>query len=156
MTFVHVRLKRILMLGNYRGFFDFYGTRDQVCRSLLNQYIDRVRVKCLLMVCKTFGEKVPITTLAGILGEDEDLLEAIIRQEGGIIQGGNFMLKPSYDKLLKSEHLASKKVSILFNWFADVIWIPSYQINIYFYLKCSFWSWLLKFITTCFYCISLF
>ena len=67
------------------------------------------------MVCKTFGEKVPLTVLANTIGEDEDLLEAMILKEGGIIDKGNFLLKPSYEKLLKSEHLASKKVSILFN-----------------------------------------
>ena len=48
-------LKRMYLLGNYRGIFDFYAQRDEVCRCLLNQYIDKIRIKCLLMVCKTFG-----------------------------------------------------------------------------------------------------
>ena len=67
------------------------------------------------MVCKTFGEKISLPSLANTIGEDEDLLEAMILKEGGTIENGMFLLKPSYEKLIKSEHLASKKVSILFN-----------------------------------------
>ena len=64
-----LQLKRLFLLGNYRGFFSFYGsTKDEVCRCLLNQYIDKVRIKCLLMVCRTFGEKIPIQILAQTMG----------------------------------------------------------------------------------------
>ena len=42
------------MLGNYRAFFDFYNQRDNVCRQLLNIYIDKVRMRCLLMFSKTW------------------------------------------------------------------------------------------------------
>ena len=59
-----LRLKRLLMVGNYRGFFDFVATRDAFSRRLLNLYMDKVRVKCLLMVCKTFGEKISLKSLA--------------------------------------------------------------------------------------------
>ena len=49
------RLKQIYMLGNYRAFFDFYNKRDNICRQLLNIYIDKVRMRCLVMFSKTCG-----------------------------------------------------------------------------------------------------
>jgi hypothetical protein len=57
-------LKRLFLLGNYRAFFDYYNSRDQVCRQLLNLYADKVRMKCLVMFCKTGGEKITIAQLA--------------------------------------------------------------------------------------------
>lgn len=101
------------MVGNYRGFFDFMASRDIFTRRLLNLYIDKVRIKCLLMVCKTFGDKISMQSLADLLGEDEDVLEAIIREEKGVIDKGFLLLKPSYDIFINSEHLKTKKVTVL-------------------------------------------
>lgn len=30
----------------------------------MNQYIDKIRVKCLVMICKTFGEKITFPQIA--------------------------------------------------------------------------------------------
>lgn len=43
------------------------------------------------------------------------MLEEIIAKEGGVVEGGMLILKPSLDKFSKSEHLASKKVTVLMN-----------------------------------------
>jgi hypothetical protein len=68
-------LKKIFLLGNYRAFFDFYNnTRDEVCRKLLNIYIDKVRMRCLVMFSKTCGEKITFALLSETVGEDEDVL----------------------------------------------------------------------------------
>lgn len=59
-----------MLLGNYRGFFDYYNKRDQVSRQLLNIYIDKIRVRCLLMFSKTCGERMTWQSLAETVGED--------------------------------------------------------------------------------------
>jgi RNase P subunit RPR2 len=41
---------------------------------MLNIYIDKVRMKCLLMFCKTCGEKMTFELLGETVGEDEDVL----------------------------------------------------------------------------------
>lgn len=79
-------LKRICLLGNYRAFFDYLNSRDQISRQLINLYADRIRVKCLVAFCKTSGEKILLTQLANTVGEDEDVLEALIVSEGGVIR----------------------------------------------------------------------
>lgn len=101
------------MLGNYRGFFDFVYTRDSFTRRLLNLYIDKFRIKCLLMVCKTFGEKISVKSLGELLGEDEDVLEAIFKEEKAVVDKGYLILKPSIEKFKASQHLITKKVTIL-------------------------------------------
>ena len=111
-----LKLKRLLMVGNYRGFFEFVATRDIFSRRLLNLYMDKVRVKCLLMVCKTFGEKISLKSLAELLGEDEDVIEAIVNEEKGIVEKGYLILKPSYENFLKSEHLKTRKVTVTMGW----------------------------------------
>ena len=106
-------LKRLFLLGNYRAFFDYYNSRDQVCRQLLNLYADKVRMKCLVMFCKTGGEKITLGQLAQTVGEDEDVLEALAVSEGAVMREGCLMLKESYDILSKSEFLVVKKVTNL-------------------------------------------
>ncbi len=51
----YIRLKQILMLGNYRAFFESYNQKDQISRQLLNIYIDKIRMRCLVMFSKTCG-----------------------------------------------------------------------------------------------------
>ena len=102
------------MIGNYRAFFDFYNSHEDVCRFLLNQYVDRVRMKCILMVSKTFGEKIPLNVLAETISEDEDLLEVLIEKEGGVIRDGQFILKESSEALSKSQYLNIKKARVSF------------------------------------------
>lgn len=65
------------------------------------------------MICKTCGEKVPLTSLSKLLGEDEPKIQEIINSENGVIVNGFLMLKPSYEQFLKSEHLVTKKVTVL-------------------------------------------
>lgn len=51
--------------------------------------------------------------ISEMIAEDEDVLQAIIESEGGTVVEGMLMLKPSYEKFKNSEHLASKKVTVL-------------------------------------------
>lgn len=80
------RLKKIFLLGNYRAFFDFYNQRDEVCRKLLNIYIDKIRMKCMVMFCKVGGEKMTFKMLGETVGEDEDLLETLAVGEGAVVR----------------------------------------------------------------------
>ena len=74
-------------MGNYRAFFDFCNnTRDEVCRKLLNIYIDKVRMRCLLMFSKTCGERVTFSLLSETVGEDEDVLEGLAVGEGAVVR----------------------------------------------------------------------
>lgn len=50
-----LKLRRVLRLGNYAEFFQFYRSQDITTRSLIDQYIDKIRAMCLAMLCKTFG-----------------------------------------------------------------------------------------------------
>jgi len=43
----------VLRLGNYAEFFQFYRSQDITTRSLIDQYIDKIRAMCLAMMCKT-------------------------------------------------------------------------------------------------------
>lgn len=90
------RLKQLLTVGNYTAFFEYCGRQDRFISSLLELYLDKMMIKFLLMVCKTCGEKVPITSLCKLVGSDPSKLESIIRAENGIIQNGQLMLKSSY------------------------------------------------------------
>lgn len=81
-----LRLKKIFMLGNYRAFFDFYNSRDELCRKLLNIYIDKIRMRCMLMFSKTCGQRMTFNLLGQTVGEDEDVLEALAVGQGAIIR----------------------------------------------------------------------
>lgn len=89
-------MKQLLTVGNYTAFFEYCGRQDRFISSLLELYLDKMMIKFLLMVCKTCGEKVPITSLCKLVGSDPSKLESIIRAENGIIQNGQLMLKSSY------------------------------------------------------------
>lgn len=39
--------------------------------------MDKVRVKCLVMACKTFGQKISFKLLAENVGQDEDVLKVL-------------------------------------------------------------------------------
>ena len=58
------------MIGNYRAFFDFYNNLDQISRKLLNIYIDKMRMKCIVMFCKTCGQKISFKALSDFTGQD--------------------------------------------------------------------------------------
>ena len=74
------------MLGNYRAFFDFYNARDEISRKLLNIYIDKVRMRCLVMFSKTCGERITFNLLSDTVGEDEDVLEGLAVAEGAVVR----------------------------------------------------------------------
>ena len=107
------RLKRFLIIGNYNAFFTFYNSQDETCQKLMNHFIDKVRVKFLVMACKTFGEKIPFKLLGTNCAEDQDVLEALAKEEGATVEDGTLLLKESYDKLKNSDYLQVKKVTSL-------------------------------------------
>ncbi len=102
-----------MLLGNYKAFFNYYNSRDQITRQLLNFYIDKVRMRCLVMISKTCGERISLSVLSETVGEDEDVIEALAVGEGAVIKEGCFMLKESYEQLCKSDFLVTKKVTNL-------------------------------------------
>ncbi len=60
-----------MVIGNYHAFFTFYNDqRDMTCQKLMNHYIDKVRVKFLVMACKTFGPKISLKYLGTNCAED--------------------------------------------------------------------------------------
>lgn len=64
----------------------FYNLQeDKTCQKLMNHYIDKVRVKFLVMASKTFGPKLAFKILGENCAEDEDVLEALAREEGGVV-----------------------------------------------------------------------
>ena len=65
------------------------------------------------MACKTFGEKISFKFLGENCAEDEDVLEALAKEEGATINDCSIHLKESYDKLKNSEYLQVKKVTNL-------------------------------------------
>jgi hypothetical protein len=111
-----LRLKRQLIVGNYRAFFDFYHRQGKFNKCLLDLYLSKMLVRFLLMICRTCGERIPISNLCSIVGSKSGpLLKELIEKEGAVVEGGALVLKPSFDILAKSEHLASKKVTVLMN-----------------------------------------
>lgn len=79
-SFFYCRLKKFLVVGNYHAFFSFYNSQDETCQKLMNHYIDKVRIKFLVMACKTFGEKISFSYLGQNCAEDEDVLEAFAKE----------------------------------------------------------------------------
>lgn len=79
-------MKKIFLLGNYRAFFDFYNARDEISRKMLNIYIDKVRMRCLVMFSKTGGERMTFNLLSETVGEDEDVLEGLAVGEGAVMR----------------------------------------------------------------------
>lgn len=76
----------------------------------MDSYLDRIRIKCLVMVCKTFGEKVKFSQIGENIGEDQDILELLARGEGAKIDGEYLMLKDSLEPLRNSQILDVKKL----------------------------------------------
>lgn len=111
--FLLFSLKRFLIIGNYNAFFTFYNSQDETCQKLMNHYIDKVRVKFLVMACKTFGEKISFRLLGMNCAEDEDVLEALAKEEGAVVSEGCLLLKESYEKIKDSDYLQVKKVTSL-------------------------------------------
>ncbi len=72
------------------------------------------------MACKTFGEKISFKFLGENCAEDEDVLEALAKEEGATVIEGLIHLKESYDKLRNSEYLQVKKVTNLLDWNLEV------------------------------------
>jgi hypothetical protein len=62
----------------------------------MNHYIDKVRIKFLVVACKTFGPKISLKFLAENSADDEDVLEVLAKEEGGVVSEGELLLKESY------------------------------------------------------------
>lgn len=45
------------------------------------------------MACKTFGSKITFKVLGDNCAEDEDVLEALAKEEGAVVNDGEIMLK---------------------------------------------------------------
>lgn len=49
------RMRRMLKLGNYPQFFQFYYSSDELTRLYLDQYIDKIRAMAVAMIAKTYA-----------------------------------------------------------------------------------------------------
>ena len=96
-------------MGNYRAFFDFYNPRNDMTRSLLTQYIEKVRMRYLVIECRTFGEKISLEILAETINDDEDELKILITEQGGILTDGFLYLKQSLPIFSQSDLLNKNK-----------------------------------------------
>lgn len=52
---VYRRLRRALKIGNYPELFRFYRSQDVTTRSLVDQYMEKLKAMCLAMMCKTYS-----------------------------------------------------------------------------------------------------